>query len=92
MKRKKVGRPGRDPKVALDCAKEWLEGETEVEIGRRRGWKFQEDFYETPRLCRRAHRYIKDGMNEYIRKRRLREQTFGIEFKEPVRRKRQSAL
>lgn len=91
MKRK-VGRPGRDLKVALDCVKEWLEGETEVEIGLRRGWKIQEDFYETPRLCRRAHRYIKDGMNEYIRKRRLREQTFGIEFKEPVRRKRQSVL
>ena len=79
--------PTRNKELALQCYREWLDGKTVVEIGRRRGWAIQRGSSdEKERWCSTAKRYISDGEKEHERLGRLREATFGIQYKKPARR------
>lgn len=89
MVKTKVGRPSRDPEVALDCYLRYLNDQTDSQIGLHYHWKRRKD--DHGRLqCMTARRHIGEGKKIYERKGLLREETFGIKFNMPVRVRRGS--
>ncbi len=80
MKNKKSGHLKRNEKIALDCYRRYMSGQTEEEIGLYYKWKIQV-VERGRRRCITAWRHIKDGEKAYERTGKLKERAFDIPFK-----------